>query len=131
MKKYFVPYQQALELKELGFKEECISFYCKDEEKLFYNQHPEIKPVTSRTFINAPLYQQAFRWFRKEHIFSGEVYSSDFGGAIEYSFLIRNLYTEKLEYDNFQGSAGGYFGVFDTYEEAELACLKKLIEIVR
>lgn len=52
-------------------------------------------------------------------------------GAIEYCFQIRDLYSEKYVYDNFVGAGASYSGTFNTPEEAELACLRKLIEIVK
>ena len=36
MNKEFIPYEQALELKELGFDEECFGWYSKDGK--FYEQ---------------------------------------------------------------------------------------------
>ena len=53
MKKEFCTYEQALALKELGFKKECFGYYDKDGD--FYT-------VAVGKLLNAPLYQQAFRW---------------------------------------------------------------------
>ncbi len=50
-------------------------------------------------------------------------------GAIDYTFQIRDLYSEDIKHDNFEAYTGGYVGTFLTYEEAESACLDKLIEI--
>jgi hypothetical protein len=52
-------------------------------------------------------------------------------GSIEYSFQIRDLYSEKYVYDNFDGAGSTYTGTFASSEKAELECLKKLIEIVK
>ena len=72
----FIPYEQALELKELGFDEECFGYY--DTEGLevssdwYFNPHnknslfPE-PYTTNNPKISAPLYQQAFRWFREKY----------------------------------------------------------------
>jgi hypothetical protein len=54
MGKEFVPYQQALELKELGFDEPCFGEFNKDEKD-------------GNIFTSAPLYQQVFRWFREKY----------------------------------------------------------------
>lgn len=51
-------------------------------------------------------------------------------GAIEYCFQIRDLYSENYIYDNFMGAGGSYSGTFDSFEESELECLKKLIKII-
>jgi hypothetical protein len=52
-------------------------------------------------------------------------------GAIDYTFQIRDLYSEDVKHNNFEAYTGGYIGTFLTYEETELACLKKLIELVK
>ena len=36
MNKEFIPYEQALELKELGFDEKCLARYFKDGKSIFY-----------------------------------------------------------------------------------------------
>jgi len=136
MNKEFVPYEIALELEEIGFDEPFITF---DTQYLYRNGdfcRSNSGAITMFESFNdelviAPLYQQAFRWFRNEKSISGEVYSGDFGGCIEYSFHIRDLYTEKEIFDNFFGAGSSYMGTFNTYEEAELECLIKLIEIVK
>ena len=122
MKKEFIPYEQALALKELGFDEPCLDFY-DDNQELFYN-HENKEKIHIGDSVKAPLYQQAFRWFR-------EKYNLD-------SF-VKHLYKSTIK-------VGYYFGIdeykgvefqmdfdawYDTYEEAELECLKKLIEIVK
>ena len=42
MEKEFIPYEQALALKELGFEEECLDFY-DDNKELFYNHENKEK----------------------------------------------------------------------------------------
>ena len=105
MKNEFIPYEQALALKELGFGERCMALYNEEGKTIHLSLNlPNIKP-----YFRAPLYQQAFRWFREKH-------------------GLRHF----IEYDN-----GHYNAVVqsslvyhcDTHEEAELTCLKKLIEL--
>ena len=56
MNKEFVPYEQALALKELGYDENY--FYCySDDGKLHSDE-----VWRRKNSIKAPLYQQAFRW---------------------------------------------------------------------
>ncbi len=60
--KDFVPYEQALALKELGFDEPCFAYYDMAQEFNFPGC-----TMHNRNFINlkatmTPLYQQAFRW---------------------------------------------------------------------
>ena len=117
IEKKFIPYELALELKQLGFDEPCLSYYDK-EEKLCRSllEYPIINSKNgfhhSHNIITAPLFQQAFRFFREKGIY----------------FEIVTIEVNK-EYENhFQGFfTKGYI----TYEEAELACLKKLIELVK
>ena len=120
MNKEFIPYEQALELKELGFDEECLAYY---DEKLYFPYNDDIygkfctQPRDGAACI-APLYQQAFRWFREKQGLYGFTYSS----------TIINREEEKLYTNNIDEREGISY---DTYEEAELACLKKLIEIIK
>jgi len=68
MNKEFIPYEQALELKELGFNEPCFSMFMKDELKLkCYCHNSEFTEPHQLIFTSAPLYQQVFRWFREKH----------------------------------------------------------------
>jgi hypothetical protein len=140
MENEFIPYEQALALKELGFDEPCFGHWnynngeyqswCgkKDLEKERTNEYiisvEKDFPKMNKGGCTAPLYQQAFRWFR-------EKYNLD-------SF-VKHLYKSTIK-------VGYYFGIdeykgvefqmdfdvwYNTYEEAELDCLIKLIEIVK
>jgi hypothetical protein len=85
MNKEFIPYEQILELKELGF--------------------------------HGIIWQEAFRWFREKYELCG------IPSPLGYEILDKNHPT-------------AYWGcikeeILESYEEAELACLKKLIEIVK
>ena len=125
MDKEFIPYEQALELKELGFDEECLGYYhttlsssdvdlviVKTPNRFYY-----LIKIPEYFDTLAPLYQQAFRWFRENGI-DYSIVPMRIGGWKEYQYVIFTL-DEIVETG------------FDTYEEAELACLKKLIEIVK
>ena len=121
MKKEFIPYEQALSLKELGFDEPCFGYYSNGE--LVYDNHTN--NYMQRFRYSAPLKSQAFRWFRKNHglyssIILKKSYPDNHVTGLEWYIII----------------CGGDGVLFDTdgtytYEEAELACLKKLIEIVK
>jgi hypothetical protein len=118
MTKEFIPYEQALELKELGFDEPCLSYY---EGESFSCHLASIKG--DDYIIPAPLFQQAFRWFRGKY---GLDCFIDRGGAkgIYYAFV--GGPEHGFLYGNNRNSPSEF-----TYEEAELACLNKLIEIVK
>jgi hypothetical protein len=125
MEKEFIPYDQALELKELGFDEPCFGLYappCKTISLHHYGL------LTAKEQILAPLYQQAFRWFREKYnidswITKEHKYRKPFCWYIQDNITIYNsdLRTNGLTYETF----------FQTHKEAELECLKKLIEIVK
>jgi hypothetical protein len=111
MKNEFIPYEQALELKELGFDEPCLAAYLKAGKLLDIGEY--VNQGYYRTL--APLYEQAFRWFRERHGLSSWVY---------HTHMDRYFYTI-LQY----GRTVKDNESVTTYEEAELACLKKLIEL--
>jgi hypothetical protein len=101
MSKEFIPYEQALELKELGFDEPCMS--SRDMNN-------------GQGLIQLPLYQQAFRWFREKYGLGHMI------NGIGYESFIMNIGGILYIFNAF---------AFETYEEAELSCLNKLIEIVK
>ena len=109
MNKEFVPYEQVLALKELGFDEPCFGYY--DEGGNLYTEMVEV--------LKAPLYQQAFRFFREKHnlVFN----------FISYNIVKPGEYHWSITWND-EAKAGG---IVKTYEEAELECLIKLIEIVK
>ena len=116
MKQEFIPYEQALALKELGFDEPCFSTYHKELHAII----PIYAIYTNQDVIKAPLYQQAFRWFREKYkIFSCIMTEYSYGGNIS-AYHINGLHQSNI-------SKGDFYN----YEEAELACLIKLIEIVK
>jgi predicted GNAT superfamily acetyltransferase len=113
MEKEFIPYEQALALKELGFDEPCFGYY-KYEELLIQGQSKNSDHGFS---ISAPLYQQAFRWFREKYQIDSWIYPN-----------LNGLYSVS----NVRRGVGlGKVSEYQTYEEAELECLKQLIEIVK
>ena len=139
MTREFVTYEQALVLKELGFDEPCFGVYANGEfNELFvcgeqyYPKDPQettnsyiIKTMAdsdlhffSKTSCTAPLYQQAFRWFREKHGLNSYIYQRSnitYRGVIHKNMKIAVNYTSDSS----------------NYEEAEQACLDKLIEIVK
>jgi hypothetical protein len=121
MEKEFVPYELALRMKKLGFNEPCMCRYCvvtkwekPTGEILLQTSDCELSEIN---IVKAPLYQQAFGWFRE--IKEVEYQITYAGAKGRY-----NAFVEDYFYDN-----NGDLKEF-TYEEAELACLEKLIEII-
>ena len=141
MNKEFIPYQQALELKELGFDEPCFGYYENQDKKLVihYNnlpltegqqKRPNLFKIDNRNSVLSqwatavPTYSQAFRWFRDKKLADGSVsrHGEADGG---YSYRWDILY-EYGVYEERHFKLG-----YKTYEEAELSCLKEMIEIVK
>ena len=125
MEKEFIEYVEALALKELGFTGSCLLQYYLNKEGICLMDIKNQNGLNWDWFENnqhetaclAPLYQQAFRWFREKHRLISSVDISEEGTAQEHYFVTI--------------STQGSYGFFKTYEEAELECLKKLIEIVK
>ena len=131
LEKDFTLHQEALALKELGFDEPCLGFFSasKDDNRKFMyaTAFPKegMKLINNSYGINtvtAPTYSQAFRFFREKY---NLVHRIDRDGGW-WVCAILDLYDEKE-----QGTIENFINCYpNTYEEAELACLRKLIEIV-
>jgi hypothetical protein len=117
MNKEFVPIEESLALKELGFDEPCFAFYVPLLDGTF-ELEIKICQTHGKKIILAPLWQQAFRWFREK----------GFDFYIQYY-----VHTSVKYYEVHLREEGSQyvFGKSLAHEEAELACLRKLIEIVK
>ena len=62
MENEFVPYTLALDLKELGFDEECFAYYNLKEEITFKSCHNRVPIILSGKKCGIPLYQQAINF---------------------------------------------------------------------
>ena len=161
MESLFVPYEIALALKELGFDEPCLlriqyssgtdiftgrkfknsiwlgnGYDAEISDKKIKYKFPKHSEQGYGT-LEIPTFSQAFRWFREKYGLVIEpcvpfqrLYSTEddhfeileFGYRI-YSFdQYRGGLRDKIEWDGYDNS---------NEEEAELECLKKLIEIVK
>ena len=129
MEKEFVSYTLALRLKALGFDEPCLGYYAGDilctgqPQEIHLDEDGNYKKSKTESFpiIAAPLFSQAFRWFREKYNLICRVSVTSYGCTLdeqEFYCVITSKY----------GTAS--YEIFNTYEEAELDCLKKLIEIV-
>ncbi len=118
MKNEFIEYEEALALKELGFDEECLKSY--HIVRIGGQEHIELNEVIYDNIIElcqAPLYQQAFRWFRETYDLVSHIKEQAKG---KYSYEIK-----RWEDYSFSSIAVG------SWDEAELDCLRKLIDIVK
>jgi hypothetical protein len=125
MQKEFIPYNEALALKKLGFDEPCFAFY----NGKFINfkiwddngkTYPQINPnMDIGKCVSAPTYSEAFKYFRENHNMSGEI-GINVMEDDEYCYEIGDIKTRTTVNED----------SYKTHEKAELECLKKLIEIV-
>ena len=118
--KDFTPYQEAFELKQLGFDEPCFASYYHAGRKLDICEYINHGEYT----VLAPTYSQAFRWFReKYHLIGGiEYIAGETPKTTWWDIYVVGHYN--IDYKKMSMK-------YQPYEEAELACLKKLIEIVK
>ena len=120
MEKEFVTYEIGLELKQLGFDESCFAYY---EDGVFIHWYDSKQENELLLNCTTPTYSQAFRWFREKYdLFHSINYQDDNSGPGSFDYEILNK-RGKSQCDECPE--------FNTYEEAELACLQKLIEIVK
>lgn len=135
----FIPYVQAMDIDELGCKFQPFGYY-----SLSYHQYPIDKYGVCTTVnvgdfmdidqfkyveclfgdksksIKAITYHQAFKYFRKKHKITHSIKWLD--SVFGYYYTITDMDTNTDSND----SKG-----FSKYEEAELSCIQKLIEMVK
>jgi len=114
MEKEFVSYELAVKLKAFGFDEDCFACYTTDGE-LSYDFSDNRGEGHYFQKCSAPTFSQAFRWFREKHGLNGDIIS------------------QQRPRDNFMYAfkivgAEIFFDGYNTHEEAELACLERLID---
>ena len=130
MEKQFIPYKLALELKELGFNEGVLAQYrvdgylCWGKDDCSLGSDISDEDYKNNCFpefgCRAALWQQAFRFFREKYMLSGEIY------------IFKNIWNFDIE--DISNSIQLYTSdimCYNSYEEARLECLKKLIEIIK
>jgi hypothetical protein len=113
--KDFTLYPEASELNKLGFEEPCLAFYngtfLESTQYRFY----DCSMMDIGQCFLAPTYSQAFRWFREKYNCHHTI----------------KLINEKYVGIAYSSVVNFSIDEFNTYEEAELACLRKLIETVK
>jgi hypothetical protein len=131
MNKELIPYKEALSLKELGFDENCFRWYDErwgDDLQLDrYNTNKDL--FMTDLDCSTPTYSQAFRFFREKYglhtwvgcktLYNGKTVYIGNGRTIP-NTLKDGFIVDIIPYEP-----------KDTPEEAELGCLRKLIEIVK
>jgi hypothetical protein len=120
LQKEFVPYELAIRMEQLGFDEPCLGYYNSNGKFKTKQDEYELYLICNSKWISpacsAPTWQSAFRWFREKY----KLYLNIESQKNESGFWV--YITNNTDY------------LLDietkTYEEAELACLEKLLEIV-
>jgi hypothetical protein len=131
--KDFVFHEEALALKELGFEFDKDSVFVfgywnlieYDTEWTFDTR----VNMDSVNYIEAPLYSQAFRFFREKYGLFISFVRYRISVVIEMPDTFSKVYEIWIQDENKDESI--WVGSFDGQEEAELECLRKLIEIAK
>jgi hypothetical protein len=124
MIKEFVNYEIALALKELGFDEPCFTYYYNITGKLRTNLSIDIDNDMNYMLnkklgiILAPTFSQSLRFFREKYRLEGAIYRLNFKWASQVFNIETSTYCFVPE-------------LFETYEEAEIDSLKKMIKMVK
>jgi hypothetical protein len=124
MNKDFVPYEQSLSLRELGFNEPCIKYFWTDGMFAKNYENPFNHNKRNNT-ISAPLYQQAFHWLLEKHNLYGIIIPTVTMAWTFKTMTIAQGMVEVPPYNHVEAYD------YNSREEAELECLKKLIELVK
>ena len=119
MKKEFLPYELEVELIELGFNEKTFDVH----SDIVTSGFKIVKKPTPRI-----LFQQAFRFCREQLLLDSCIIPYWF---IDGEYKVKK-YTYSIEPSN---RFDEYFDCdsdeYDTYKDAEIECLKKLIELAK
>lgn len=119
----YVPYDIADGMRSIGFDEPCNRFHVpcseegSDEISGWILTHMRLDDED----IPAPLYRNAFRWFREHQDWPIE------------SWIQPYLSNQPRQYEAFYWTRGEKVsvGLFSSYSEAEIGLLRKLIELVK
>jgi hypothetical protein len=127
----FLPYELALELKNLGFNEPCLFDYNRFNTEHLNDSYFEYANYnTSEKMVSAPLFQQVFKWFREKYNLDASM-SVNVWGEKQTSYRITGGIKGVIEANSYGALYDIDTEYYNSYEEAELECLKKLIEIVK
>ncbi len=136
MKELFVPYELALQLKEIGFDELCMRFWTKDGKESLNPQHMGhmdfIRNSTAGERVSAPLYDQVIQWMIDKHQIYIEIHvaSSQMDFTKGFNYYVWDSNTSE-EYDSIPHNRpiGEYR--YTTRYEALSAGIAKAIEVIK
>jgi len=120
MKKYFVPYELTIELFNIGLVIEPHNFAFYDKKELDIWSFCKLEMQDMNNLVAAPLISEAFDWFRNTHKIHSYIQLFE-DGKFDYTHTSDKFIKEE-DYGD---------GPFETFEEAQIGSLKKLIEIIK
>jgi hypothetical protein len=130
MQKEFIPYEQAFDLESIGFDirpdfGNQTSLYNKEGIRIMYINYGVMGSGLDEGYIYAPTFSQAFRWLLDKHYLYGIIIPTI---TMYWTFKTTTVIQDMVEVPPYN-----HVHAYDysSREEAELACLKKLIEIVK
>jgi hypothetical protein len=118
----FIPYNESLELKNLGFNDECNAYYYPSQMSIGWDLVQSEIPERNSTLvigITAPTYRGAFIWAEVNYNWGIHVFNLPNGG---WDYYIYQQPDEQITDDGI---------TYSTFEEAKLACVKKLIQMIK
>ena len=123
----FIPYEQAVALKELGFDKPCFfPFYqYSDRIDMIYADFSNWN--ARETLVSAPLFDQVFDWFREKYNLNSWIENI----SKEYVPKINEMMPKTLEDKYGSFLLLKYPERYFTHRDAKVACVEKLIEIVK
>lgn len=120
MKEHFLNYEQSLAVKELGFPQNDYFAWFDSKNNVYFDNDYE-SAYYSPTCCSSPLKSQFFKWVRekgyKPNIVNDVSASKD--GFYYFDLWLSGQILWETDY------------VFDTYEQAEDACINKIIELLK
>ena len=118
--KNFIPYELALELRNLGFDDYVFAFYWIDTKQLILDS-PDYSGKHNGVHLQAPLWQQAFDWFLNRGYFAD----------IKPDLIVTSLWSYRVvDINGKYNPENLHCYKFTYYRDARLECLKKLIKMV-
>jgi hypothetical protein len=131
---WLIPLEIAIELKEIGYKEDCYFEFSKDNGLTLETLERESSIIgiddllfgTNECWqnISVPTWTEVFAWFRSKGYHSTlHTYSVMLGDTEEFRFY--------YEINSCQEYIAAPEEYYKTYEQAQTYCLKNLIEIYK
>lgn len=129
----FINFYQAKELQELGMEVVTLAGFEPNSQHLdLCYEYAYKNNISTSNYIDAPLIQQVFEWFRRKHFLNAIIFNDD--GDIEEARIRFNYEIRPIRYsfdDPEVECIVGNYEKYRTYNEAREACLKKLIKILK